>query len=277
MAYILTYNNRPITRTPGANNFIRYGLEDVWVPVTFQGNVNIENGWDVWHGYSSVSDDPVYYGSTYELTSYETWSNKSWSGLTSFSGSNVWRSTNNTIYLSDYNQGQYVLNGSTWTTMKWSGVTNPYRSGIWTDGRYDYYKSSKYRSGSSWYNKTWTWADPKPEIFDVSPTKCIWRDTDGTVYWSHATTHYVLNGSTWSAKTWLGLENYQSFTGENVWHDLSGRTFYSKGSYQYQLDSATSTWIPKTWTGLTSLYGTHIWNDGHNIYHTYGSVTHKLT
>ena len=277
MAYILTYNNRPITRTQGANNFIRYGLEDVWIPITFLGNINIENGRNVWHGYSSVSDDPVYYGSTYELTSHETWSNKSWSGLTSFSGGNTWRSTDNKIYMSDYNQGQYVLNGSTWTTMTWSGVPKPYKSGIWTDGRYDYYQSSKYRSGSSWYNKTWTWADPKPEIFDVATRSDIWRDTNGTVYWSHATTHYVLNDSTWSAKTWLGLENYQSFTGENVWHDLSGRTFYSKGSYQYQLDSATSTWIPKTWAGLTSFNAMDIWNDGHDVYYTVNYVTYKLT
>lgn len=276
MSYILTYNNRPITRTLGANNFIRYGLEDVWVPVTFQGNINIENGWNVWHGYSSVSDDPVYYGSTYELTSHETWSNKSWSGLTSFSGSNIWRSTDNKIYLSSYNDGQYVLNGSTWTTMTWSGVSKPYRSGIWTDGRYDYYQSSKYRSGSSWYNKTWTWADPKPGTFDVTPADTIWKDADGTVYWSHATTHYVLNGSTWSKKTWIGIDDV-SVDGDYIWHDLSGRTFYSQGSKQYQIDSTTSTWTPKTWGGLTPSYGYNIWNDGHDIYYTYNSVTYKLT
>lgn len=276
MPYILTYNNRPITRTQGAYNFIRYGYEDVWAPVTFSGN-NIQYGYRVWHGYSSVSDDPVYYASSYELTAHETWSNKNWSGLTSFYADDIWRARDNKIYYSGYNEGQYVLEGSTWNTMKWSGIPKPYTSDIWTDGTYDYYTSSAYRSGSSWYDKTWTWADPKPAIFDTGTNNNIWRDTDGTVYWSHATTHYVLNGSTWSKKTWFGLDDEQGFAGRYVWHDLIGRTFFSDGISQYQLDPATSTWTPKTWTGLTSFYGSNVWDDGHDVYHTVDYVTYKLT
>lgn len=273
MAYILTYNNRPITRTQDAYNFIKYGPDDVWVPVTFSGGSSVRYGTEVWKGLGFM-EDPVYYSSLYQLTSSQTWSSKSWTGLTSFSASYIWRSTDNRIFYSNGSSGQYELNGSNWVSMTWGNVSKPERSHIWTDGVYDYYGDTKYRSGITWYNKTWTWADGRPSYFSDNAKTAIWRDTDGTVYYSYANNQYVLNGSTWSKKTWNGLT---SLDGDGVWHDLTGRTFYSGFYGQYELNSATSTWSPKTWTGLTSLSGNCIWNDGHNVYHTSNYNTYKLT
>lgn len=274
MAYILTYNNRPITRTRGAYNFIKYGPDDVWVPVTFSGGSSVQYGSYVWRGYNSLAEDPIYYNSIYQLTSYQTWSNKSWTGLTSFDSGVVWRSTDNRIFYSNGSSGQYELNGSNWSSMTWGNVAKPERSHIWTDGRYDYYGDTHYRSSTSWYTKTWTWADGKPSYFADNAQTAIWRDTDGTVYYSYGSNQYVLNGSTWSKKTWTGVT---SFEGKYVWHDLSGRTFLSHDNKQYELNSSTSTWSAKTWGGVTPLFGVYIWNDGYNVYYTYNYNTYKLT
>lgn len=274
MSKILTYNNRPITRAQGAYNFIKYGPDDIWVPVTFSGGSGVQYGTYVWRGYNSLTEDPVFYNSNYQLTSYQTWSTKTWTGLTTFNAANIWRSTDNRIFFSNGSSGQYELNGSNWSSMTWGNVSKPERSHIWTDGRYDYYGDTHYRSSTSWYTKTWTWSDGKPSYFADNAKTAIWRDTDGKVYYSYGTNQYVLNGSTWSQKTWTGLT---SFEGENVWHDLNGRTFYSSGSKQYELDSSTSTWSKKTWTGLTSLFGNCIWNEGYNVYHTCNYNTYRLT
>ena len=68
-----------------------------------------------------------------------TWFEKTWAGLTSFSGSNIW-TDGDTIYYSS-GTAQYVLNKatSTWTPKTWTGLPNFSGSLIWTDGDNIYY------------------------------------------------------------------------------------------------------------------------------------------
>ena len=56
-----------------------------------------------------------------------TWVEKSWSGLTSFSGAYIWTDGDN-VYYSNGTIKQYVLNKSTstWTAKTWSGLTSFY-------------------------------------------------------------------------------------------------------------------------------------------------------
>ena len=44
------------------------------------------------------------------------------------------------------------------------------------------------------------------------------------------------------------------------------RIIYISTTVQYVLDKSTSTWLSKTWSGLTSFGGINIWADGTNIY-----------
>ena len=91
----------------------------------------------------------------------------------------------------------------------------------------------------------------------------VW--TDGTdIYYSAGANQYVLDKSTstWSAKTWTGLTN---FNASAVWTDGTD-IYYSNSSNQYVLDKSTSTWSTKSWTGLPSFNGSNIWTDGTDIY-----------
>jgi hypothetical protein len=66
------------------------------------------------------------------------WESKAWSGLTSFSGQNVW-SDGTDIYCSTASD-QYVLNKatSTWSAKTWSGLTSFNGQRVWSDGTYTY-------------------------------------------------------------------------------------------------------------------------------------------
>ena len=85
------------------------------------------------------------------------WVQMTWSGLSSFNGSNIWTNGNDIYYSSSSNQ--YRLNGNTWETMTWSGLTSFNGSNIWINGNDIYYSSSsnQYRlNGTTWETMTWT-------------------------------------------------------------------------------------------------------------------------
>ena len=189
---------------------------------------------------------------------------KTWNGLSSFSGNNIW--TDGTyIYYSAGNVGHYVLDTATntWTAKTWNGYTSFSGRYVWTDGTNIYYgmNSNQYvlnTATSTWTAKTWN---------GLSSLIGLRFWTDGTyIYYSASSNQYVLNTatSTWTAKTWNGLS---SFNGNNVWTDGSD-IYYSNGSNQYVLDTATSTWTAKTWNGLSSFNGNYIWTDGSDIYYS---------
>lgn len=191
------------------------------------------------------------------------WYTKTWTGLTNFSGDNIWSDGENIYYSSGYNQ--YVLDKSTltWSTETWWGLTNFDGAYIWSDGENIYCSdwSNQYvldKSTSTWTTKEWT------GLTSINGEN-IWSDGEN-IYYSSNSNHYILDKSTstWSTKEWTGLT---SFSGDNIWSD-GDNIYYSLGSSQYILDKSTSTWSTKTWTGLTNFEGDSIWTDGNNIYYS---------
>ena len=200
------------------------------------------------------------------------WSQKEWSGLTSFGGNYVWTDGTDIYYSSS--SKQYVLDKetSTWRTKTWSGLTSFGGNNVWTDGENVYYSlsSTQYvlnKATSTWSKKTWS------GLTNFNGGR-IW--TDGTdIYYSSGSSQYVLDKatSTWRTKTWSGLTSFQ---GSMIWTD-GENTYYSNDSSQYVLDKETSTWRTKTWSGLTSFYGSAVWNDGENVYYSSDYVLDKET
>ena len=66
-----------------------------------------------------------------------------------------------------------------------------------------------------------------------------------------------------------------TLAGHYVWTDGTNY-YYSYAIYQYTIDIATHTFVPKTWNGLTSIMGSYIWNDGTNIYYSNSSSQYVL-
>ena len=70
---------------------------------------------------------------------YEEWGSKTWTGLTSFSGQQIWTDNEN-IYYSN-GSDQYVLDksNSTWSVKTWIGLSSMYGAQIWKEGENIYY------------------------------------------------------------------------------------------------------------------------------------------
>lgn len=167
-----------------------------------------------------------------------TWSNKTWYGLTSFSGANVWTDGVDTYYSSS--SSQYVLNKetSTWTAKTWTG-TRPYSaSGIWRLGNRAFYsvKSGSYSGqrvkepgSDSWV--TMSWGGWSPEGSNV------WQ-FNGKVYCTGDDYSYMLNKDT---MTWeeVSLESI-GFT--DVAYVL-GRDVFVYGNRAYYVCSPAEYYI----------------------------------
>ena len=126
-----------------------------------------------------------------------TWVEKTWNGMTSFQGSNIWTDGENIYY--SCGSDQYVLDKSTstWTPKTWNGLTNFNGWYIWTDGDNIYY-SFEYGSSSNQYvlNKsTSTWTPKTWGGFTSLFGNCIWTDGEN-IYFSNDSNQYVLNKST---------------------------------------------------------------------------------
>jgi len=194
------------------------------------------------------------------------WVNKTWTGLTNFSGQYIWKDEDN-IYYSN-GSVQYVLDKttSTWSTKTWTGLTDFTGGKVWTDGENIYYSDGSTqkildRSTSTWSNKNWTGISTNNFYGHY-----VWTDGEN-IYCSSYTHNYVLDKSTstWSDKTWSGLTN---FYGNYIWTDGTN-IYYSNTTTQYVLDRTTSTWTAKTWTGLTNYDGFSIWSDGKTVYYSH--------
>jgi hypothetical protein len=148
------------------------------------------------------------------------WESKAWSGLTSFSGQNVW-SDGTDIYCSTASD-QYVLNKatSTWSAKTWNGLTSFNGAYIWKDGSDIYYSnsSSQYaldKATSTWSAKTWS------GLTSFNGQR-VWSDGTYT-YSSNGGTQHVLNlavlsdsefafrrsaSDTWKKVTMSDIKNY---------------------------------------------------------------------
>ena len=222
--YTYSFNNgkwiKTNTKATPSNNIITSN-GNYTIPsstVTGTGNVNIktkvttlvdkeitENGTynasdDNADGYSKVAVDVIppsneFYPSvkTQRLmpqnATGDTWSTKTWTGLTNFSGSGIWTDGDN-IYYSSVN-AHYVLDKSTstWSKKTWTGLTNFSGNNIWTDGDNIYFSdtSAQYvldKSTSTWSTKTWT------GLIGINGNN-IWTDGDN-IYYSFSRSQYYL-------------------------------------------------------------------------------------
>lgn len=200
------------------------------------------------------------------------WDEKTWSGLSSHDGIDMWSDGTNFYYSNGYNQ--YVLDKTTetWSPKTWTGLTSFNGRYIWTDGTDIYYSNGKTQyvldpSTSTWSSKSWTGLRNFYGSY-------VWKSETGGIYYSNASDQYVLNKSEnkWVKKTWSGVSQPG---GVYIWTD-GVNTYYSKTTAQYVLNPSTSTWSVKRWTGLTNFYGQYIWSDGDNIYYSKGSEQYVL-
>ena len=205
------------------------------------------------------------------IDGFTTWTDKTWTGLTSFGGLDIWTDGSDIYYSQGSNQYVLDVSTSTWTAKTWIGLTEFNGRYIWTDGSDIYYSNSSDQyvldvSTSTWTAKTWTG-------LTSFRGDDIW--TDGTnFYYSSDADQYILDTSTstWTAKTWYG---FTSFIGRNVWTDGINMYMSAGSSNQWFLDVATSTWSTKTWTGdMQDVNGYDVWTDSINIYNTIPNGTY---
>lgn len=210
--------------------------------------------------------EPLSYAELMEVKPvlHGVWEAKTWSGLTSFNGDDIWTDGENIYY--SYNFDQYVLNRntSTWEKMTWNQLRSFIGENVWTDGEDIYYSSStsQYildKPSKTWVIMTWNGFTPTRGLY-------IWTDGDN-IYYSQGKNQYILDKKsfTWKTKTWAGLDD---FLGVHVWND-GQNIYYSMTTSQYVLNKTTSTWETKTWNGLNEFFGSDIWKNDDDIYYSY--------
>lgn len=208
----------------------------------------------------------------HEWVTVNRWDEKTWPGLPSHNGFDMWSDGTNSYYSNGYNQ--YVLDKTTgtWSPKTWTGLTSFNGRYVWTDGTDIYYSNgySQYvldTSTSTWRSKSWTGLRSFYGTY-------VWKSVTGGIYYSNASNQYVLNRSEnkWVKKTWTGVSQP---SGICIWTD-GVDTYYSNTSAQYVVDTSTSKWVKKTWTGLTSFDGRCIWTYSDDIYYSKGSDQYVL-
>jgi len=209
-----------------------------------------------------------------ELSSESRFVDKTWNGLSSFNGNNIWTDGEHIYY--SYGSNRYILDEptGTWSVKTWNGLSSFSGDNIWSDGENIYYSSvsSQYvlnKATSTWSVKTWNGLS-KIDGFN------IWTDGEDIYYSAYGsrTGQYVLDKSTstWNAKTWNGLN---AFNGANVWKDKEN-IYLSFSGNQYILDKSTDTWVAKTWYGFNEIIGQYVWTDGNDIYYSRASTQYVL-
>ena len=242
----------------------KQSVQDEWV--------DYEAGRYIWSDgsntyYSNGSDQYILDAST------GTWNIMAWYVATTISdGTDIWSDGNNTYYSSDSNS--YVLNTSTstWSTKTWTNTPSSLH------GKYIWVKSGRpnyCRGSTQYYLYNVRWYTHDSWIDDDIYGNCIWTSVSGEHYYSKGSSHYILDGTDWSYKSWN-----RSFDGCDVWTDGS----YTYLSYinsssnyvHYVLNDAGTSWYTKTWTGLTDFQGRNVWTDGSNTYYSKGTQHYIL-
>lgn len=243
-----------------------------------------------------------------------TWTPVNFSGLPSFTGSNVWY-VGDSIYASStastkyqvqyvdnawssvtwfglqptgsytftwggniyyfYNNACYILNGTTWTSVLMDGLSSVLSSYFWTDGERLFCSN-----GSENYVLD---SSSTPTVFNwnliswtgISTLRGSNIWSDGTnIYYSSSSLQYILDTSDYSAER-VTWSGLSSFSGSSIWSDGTN-IYYSSGSSQYVLDVDSRTWNDMVWNGTSTLYGSSVWTDGINIYYSNGTKSYVL-
>jgi hypothetical protein len=84
----------------------------------------------------------------------------------------------------------------------------------------------------------------------------------------------------------LAISDFQwngntDFSGDYIWSDGTN-IYYSYEIYQKVLDKSTSTWVDKTWSGITysgviNFSAEYVWSDGTHIYYSNSKRQYVLT
>lgn len=238
-----------------------------FIPKTFSGiPIEYTEGLHVWNDGENVYwSDPACNVQKVLNKATSTWTDKTWTGMTSFDGKFVWSDGVNVYYSEGTTQKVLDKSTSTWSDKTWTGLTDFSGLKVWTDGKTIYYSSgSDYNvyildvSTSSWSEETWT----GQKASGVQ----IW--TDGTdIYYSYGSAQKVLDRSqsAWVNKTWTGVDT-SSLNGENIWSD--GKNIYlTYYETQKVLDKANSTWVDVNWDVDIPL-GYDVWTDGSKFYYS---------
>jgi len=253
--------------------------DNAWVltdDIDFKFNASSFAGRYVWNCGQNVyfSEGNVQYflnKSTY------VWEPKTWNGVTSFDGDNVW--TDGTDY---YLDSSYVLDGDTWSRVTWNGLTSFSADNIWKAGDKIYYSSGEThyeltnKSTRTWSAKTWTGLTS----FDG---KNVWGSSDKIFYSklltvsngpygsSGSAEHYVLNiaTDTWSTTTVFGSSLFNGYSG---W-TMDGKIWYFNEIYKSPTPYFSGYYTAfnlETMSFTTSFskqfYGYDVWSDGKNFY-----------
>lgn len=129
---------------------------------------------------------------------------------------------------------------------------------IWNDGENVYFSSFDGQFMLDKLSNTWI----KNPYFNDNFSK-VWTYSDN-IY----STCGVFDKDT---KSWVSSPMAKG----NVWTD-GDNLYYSYGSTHMVYDNSTSTWITKTWKGLTKFDSSYVWTDGNNIYCSNSSTQYIL-
>lgn len=189
------------------------------------------------------------------------WTPITWTNVTSFYGSEVWRCGSNvflTLTAYDSNDdlvitGMYRLNWSSgsgsWVSVSTSNciASKNYALYVWNDDNSNAYFSKTLVGNTGSQKKITT---------NMFVTKVTMADTPWT-----------LNGST-----------YSGLNASNIWHDGSDihhSRKYNNNSYLSKLTGGTGTsWVTDSFSdpfSTTSTYDNCVWTDGTNIYYSYST------
>jgi hypothetical protein len=165
---------------------------------------------------------------TQKVLNGDTWEDKVWTGLTSFSGDCIWK-FNGTVYYSNGTE-QYVLSGDNWEAKTWSNLAVFYGDSLFTTNNY----ACVVRTDNLYilYGESSSWSVVSNSITNLE-VGCIWTDGANT-YYSNGTEHYKLTGvGEWETKTWSGLTEFYGY--EIFTHNGSCMIHQNKYSYNGQV------------------------------------------
>ena len=260
-----------------------YTYGDMWEEVSyadFEKGKTLDNFWtDGTNQY--YSDGTVQY--VYDKNAYE-WKEKTWEGLTSFSGSLIWTDGTNFYYYASSDKKHYILDASTstWSQVIMKGLDNYFRyfsfspSMIWSDGVNIHYDDEDIEGWSChliFDKSTLTWSSSTGGSVTVGSG--VWSDGNtiyysGDEYGSYYETYEadkVFNKTTssWEEMNWNAVINHASY----ITKDDSGAIYLlSTNNSLYTLDKENRKWTRYRRSGASTYMSYEgIWSDGKDIYY----------
>lgn len=121
---------------------------------------------------------------------------------------------------------------------------------------------------------------------DIPFKRGIWKDSDGTVYYSDNydgdnEQYKLVYSNVWQSVSWGS--NYPR-SGGDVWHEGNNVYYSGTSTWQYYLDRSSMTWKDKSWffpadssASLSDVMGNQIWHFKGNTYLSIGSRSYKLS